>query len=63
VRRVRAGASTRFGPGWAGVVAKGASRIESEKSAPAASPWAWLFAVAAGLIAAWRLEGARGPRR
>ncbi len=57
LRKVRAAASQRAGAGWAGVVARDATRIDAVRTAPLASPWLWLGVIGAALLAAWWAEG------
>lgn len=55
IRRVSS-SGVRAGDQWAGVVKKGAARIEAVRDAPAAPPIAWLLLIAAALLAAWMIE-------
>ena len=63
IRRVRGGA--RAGENWAGVLERGAARVENVKDAPLAPAVFWLFLLALSLLAAWAIEGGRlsGRRR
>jgi hypothetical protein len=62
IRKLRNGAPTRAGDGWAGILERGGARIESVKETPAAPPLFWLVLIGASLLAAWRIEGGR-PKR
>lgn len=63
IRRVGAGAGTYAGPGWAGLAARNASRLDSVRDTPLAPPYAWLILIALCLAGAWWLEGRAGRRR
>ena len=58
IRRV-AGSGVRAGDKWAGIVKKGAARIDAVRDAPAAPPIAWLILIASALLAAWLIESGR----
>ncbi|MGE0407937.1 MAG: hypothetical protein AB7P23_01595 [Amphiplicatus sp.] len=62
IRRVSAEASAYAGPGWAGVIARKASRTDAVRDAPLAPAYLWLFLIGAALLGAWRLEGRRNRR-
>ncbi len=62
LRKVR-GAAARAGADWAGVVARGAARIDAVKDKPLAPPLAWLVLIAAALLTGWLVEGGRFRRR
>ncbi|MFQ5564037.1 MAG: hypothetical protein ACE5FO_10765 [Parvularculaceae bacterium] len=62
IRRLREGATSRSGPGWAGVVARDVSRIDSVRDAPLAPPALWLAFILGALLAAWLAEGRFGKR-
>ena len=49
----------RAGDGWAGVVKRGAARVEAVRDGPAAPPLAWLILIAAALLASWLIESGR----
>lgn len=55
IKRVSS-SGVRAGDQWAGVVKKGAARIEAVRDAPAAPPIAWLILIAAALLTAWLIE-------
>jgi hypothetical protein len=61
IRRVGERAARRAGTGWAGVVERGAQRVDAVSDRPIASPWIWLAALALALGGAWLVEG-RGGR-
>ena len=58
LKRVAA-SGARAGDGWAGVVKRGAARVEAVRDGPAAPPLAWLILIAAALLAAWLIESGR----
>ena len=58
LRRVAA-SGAYAGEDWAGVVRRGAARVETVRDAPAAPALAWLILIAMALIAAWLLESGR----
>ncbi len=62
IRRVSPEASAYAGPGWAGLLARGATRTDAVKDSPVAPAYAWLALIAASLLGAWWLEGRRGSR-
>jgi len=61
IRKVSGGGS-RAGADWAGVVARGAARIDAVNDRPLAPPLAWLVLVAAALLMGWLIEGGRLAR-
>lgn len=61
IRKLRGGASDFAGAGWAGVVERGAARVEKVKDSPLAPPVLWLILIGASLLAAWLIEA--GKRR
>lgn len=63
IRRVRASASAKAGPGWAGLIDRRANETTSISEEPAAPPAAWLAAIAAFLLGAWLVEGRAGAFR
>ncbi|MEM9168531.1 MAG: hypothetical protein AAGC56_02670 [Pseudomonadota bacterium] len=63
LRRVRDRPGAKAGPGWAGLEAKDAERVDAVSTAPVAPPGAWLAAVGAALALGWRLEGGRRPQK
>ncbi|MBB5519089.1 hypothetical protein [Amphiplicatus metriothermophilus] len=63
LRKANAGAAAYAGAGWAGLVERGAYRIDATRDAPLAPPWFWLALIAAALLGAWLLEGRTGRRR
>lgn len=63
IRRVRQNASERAGSNWAGLVSRGAERIDNVKDAPLAPSFAWLVIIALCLLAAWTIEGGRLRRQ
>jgi hypothetical protein len=64
LRKIKAGAPDYAGPGWAGISARGAERIESRADFALAPPWVWLAVLALGFAGAWWVEGrGRGNRR
>ncbi|MEX0643744.1 MAG: hypothetical protein WD076_00415 [Parvularculaceae bacterium] len=62
IRRVSPEASAYAGPGWAGLLSRGATRTDAVKDSPVAPPYAWLLLIGAALLGAWWLEGRTGPR-
>ncbi len=62
LRKVRVPAA-RAGADWAGVVARGAARIDAIQDKPLAPPLAWLALIAAALLTGWLIEGGRFNRR
>lgn len=59
IRKVAPDSAAFAGSGWAGLVARGASRTDSVNDSPLAPPAAWLVILAAALIGAWWVEGRR----
>ena len=60
----RVGSSGPYaGDQWAGIVKRGAARIEAVRDAPVAPPLAWLILVAAALLTAWLIESGRLSRK
>ncbi len=49
----------RAGESWAGVVKRGAARIDAVRDTPAAPPVAWLILIASALLTAWLIESGR----
>lgn len=60
IRRVRAGAGVKAGPGWAGLIDRRAHETTAISEEPAAPPFAWLAAIAGFLLGAWLVEGRAG---
>ncbi len=58
LRRV-APSGARAGDNWAGVVRRGAARIDAVRDGPAAPPLAWLILIASALLTAWLIESGR----
>jgi hypothetical protein len=63
LRRLRRGTTPRAGENWAGVLERGAARVQNVKDAPLAPALFWLVILALSLLAAWAIEGGRLPRR
>lgn len=59
IRKVPADKGAYAGSGWAGLVARGASRTDSVNDSPLAPPAFWLAILAIGIIGAWWIEGRR----
>jgi hypothetical protein len=57
IRRVNPEASAYAGPGWAGLITRGAMRTDAVEDSPLAPAYAWLALIAAALLGAWWLEG------
>ncbi|WP_425407996.1 hypothetical protein [Hyphococcus sp.] len=57
IRLVRPNSVERAGENWAGLVPRGAERVNSVKDAPLASSYIWLAVIALLLLAAWTIEG------
>ncbi len=49
----------RHGDGWAGVIKRGAARVDAVRDAPAAPGVFWLILIAAALLSAWLIESGR----
>lgn len=63
IRKLRGGASDFAGAGWAGVVERGAARVEKVKDSPIAPPILWLALIGASLLAAWLIEAGKRRRK
>lgn len=59
LRRIRENASARTGDDWAGLLIRGADRVNSVRDAPFAPAFAWLALIVLALLAAWLIEGGR----
>ncbi len=59
LRRLRRGADPRAGENWAGVLERGAARVQNVRDAPLAPALFWLVLLALSLLAAWAIEGGR----
>lgn len=59
LRRIRENASARTGDDWAGLLIRGADRVDSVRDAPFAPAFAWLALIILALLAAWLIEGGR----
>ncbi|MFN3721854.1 MAG: hypothetical protein ACK4VZ_02320 [Paracoccaceae bacterium] len=62
VRTVRDGRPAS-GRGWIGITPRGAYVTQDVRVAAVLPGWAWLLLVAVFAIAAWLIEGRRGPRK
>ena len=63
LRRLRGDGANRAGADWAGVLERDAARIDDINDQPVAPPLFWLLLTGGALLAAWRLESAKAPRR
>ena len=63
LRRIRENASVRSGDDWAGLLTRGADRVDSVRDAPFAPAAGWLALIILALLAAWLIEGGRLQRR
>lgn len=62
IRKVNPESGAYSGSGWAGLVARGASRTDAVHDSPLAPSALWLVILAAALLGAWWVEGRRGLR-
>jgi hypothetical protein len=63
IRRVGGADGALAGPGWAGLLARGAVRTDSVSDQPIAPPYAWLSLIGLSLVLAWWIEGRRRGAR
>jgi hypothetical protein len=63
IRKVAPESAAYAGSGWAGLVARSASRTDSVNDSPLAPPALWLAILAAALLGAWWIEGRRRRNR
>ncbi len=62
LRKVRANAASHSGSGWAGVVTRNVSRIETIRDVPVTPRIVWLVMLSLALLGAWLVEGRYAKR-